>query len=274
MKQSQFQTSFNMAQLIQVTFEISPAGAGTVARSGVQVVPMVFPQGSEPGTNIISSIEHATYTATAASGYRFEKFSFSGTATRDVDYGGGDVRHYTFTLTGGGYNYLSNPTTLSPQYSYYNSEIPVPFYLEWDRSGSHVVDQMASLHCKVIFTPETPPPQGCLVIARAVPARIALLTQVGSNPEGNPSTGIYQSGTSVQVSARSLNSDYVFIRWDDGSRQNPRAITVTSDITLTARFMRYPASNLLVNSYARSSGQLVSDPVSGKLVVDYVPSPS
>ena len=47
--------------------------------------------------------------------------------------------------------------------------------------------------------------------------------------------GYYPEGTQVSISA-APNSGYHFLRWDDGVTDNPRTVTMTQDIVLTAIF--------------------------------------
>ena len=47
--------------------------------------------------------------------------------------------------------------------------------------------------------------------------------------------GSYSSGTTVELNAIA-NSGYKFSRWSDGDTSNPRSVTVTKNITLTALF--------------------------------------
>lgn len=47
--------------------------------------------------------------------------------------------------------------------------------------------------------------------------------------------GYYPEGTEVSISA-TANSGYHFLRWDDGVTDNPRTVTMTQDIVLTAIF--------------------------------------
>lgn len=47
--------------------------------------------------------------------------------------------------------------------------------------------------------------------------------------------GEYEEGTSVTLTAIPA-SGYLFVQWSDGNTENPRLITVTEDVTLTAEF--------------------------------------
>lgn len=63
--------------------------------------------------------------------------------------------------------------------------------------------------------------------------------------------GTYEQGTTVQISAIP-NNGYHFDHWSDGNTQNPRNITVNSNITLTAYFVQnthYYTVTLSSNDY-------------------------
>ena len=51
--------------------------------------------------------------------------------------------------------------------------------------------------------------------------------------------GLFEYGASATVEA-AANPDYMFVRWSDGSRENPHTITVLSDTLLTAMFEVVP----------------------------------
>ena len=64
--------------------------------------------------------------------------------------------------------------------------------------------------------------------------------------------GTYEQGTTVQISAIP-NNGYHFDHWSDGNTQNPRNITVNSNITLTAYFVQnthYYTVTLSSNDYS------------------------
>ncbi len=64
--------------------------------------------------------------------------------------------------------------------------------------------------------------------------------------------GTYEQGTAVQISAIP-NNGYHFDHWSDGNTQNPRTITVNSNITLTAYFVQntqYHTVTLSSNDYS------------------------
>lgn len=59
------------------------------------------------------------------------------------------------------------------------------------------------------------------------------LTLTGDAHTSVTGSGTYPSGTSVQIEA-TPDSHYHFVQWSDGNTDNPRTITVTSNITLSA----------------------------------------
>ena len=64
--------------------------------------------------------------------------------------------------------------------------------------------------------------------------------------------GTYEQGATVQISAIP-NNGYHFDHWSDGNTQNPRIITVNSNITLTAYFApntQYHTVTLSSNDYS------------------------
>ena len=50
------------------------------------------------------------------------------------------------------------------------------------------------------------------------------------------SGGEYQNGTILEVAA-TPDDGFMFTQWSDGNRENPRALTVNADISLSARFL-------------------------------------
>ncbi len=61
---------------------------------------------------------------------------------------------------------------------------------------------------------------------------------ISVTPEGSGSvtgSGKYSNGTTVELNAIA-NEGYVFSKWSDGVTDNPRTLTVTADVQLTAEF--------------------------------------
>ncbi len=53
----------------------------------------------------------------------------------------------------------------------------------------------------------------------------------------NSTGGTYDKGTKITVTA-TPDGEYLFDSWSDGSTENPREITVTSNFDLTANFIK------------------------------------
>jgi len=60
------------------------------------------------------------------------------------------------------------------------------------------------------------------------------------------SGGEYQNGTLLEVAA-TPDDGFMFTQWSDGSRENPRALTVNADVSLRARFLSAIDLNLRVH---------------------------
>ena len=66
-------------------------------------------------------------------------------------------------------------------------------------------------------------------------------------------TGVYPEGSTVEIKAIPTDSTQ-FVRWDDGNTDNPRTITVTSDMVFTAIFEPIPVYTITVRSANTSMG--------------------
>ena len=63
------------------------------------------------------------------------------------------------------------------------------------------------------------------------------ITVQSSDPSMGQANGSGQFEYNTSISINALPADgYRFVRWSDGSKQNPRAVTVTGDVTYTAEF--------------------------------------
>lgn len=76
-----------------------------------------------------------------------------------------------------------------------------------------------------------------LTVSCLKPIDCYLLTVTASNAAGGSTSGsgYYAAGAEATISAKA-NTGYCFDRWDDGSRANPRKVSVNGDITYTAFF--------------------------------------
>ena len=65
--------------------------------------------------------------------------------------------------------------------------------------------------------------------------------------------GIYPEGSTIEIGA-TPNENYQFMGWDDGNTDNPRSVTVTSDMIFTAIFEAIPKYTITVRSISTSMG--------------------
>lgn len=66
--------------------------------------------------------------------------------------------------------------------------------------------------------------------------------------------GTFGDGTTITITAIA-NSGFCFDHWSDGNTQNPRTITVSEDISLTAYFVQdIPTYNVTVSSCNTNMG--------------------
>ena len=72
----------------------------------------------------------------------------------------------------------------------------------------------------------------------AIPSDLALGTVAGS--------GVFKVGEQITLKA-TANEGYKFTQWSDGNTDNPRTVTVTSDVTYTAEFAPIPTQHVLVD---------------------------
>ena len=72
----------------------------------------------------------------------------------------------------------------------------------------------------------------------AIPSDLALGTVAGS--------GVFKAGEQITLKT-TANEGYKFIQWSDGNTDNPRVVTVTSDVTYTAEFAPIPTQHVLVD---------------------------
>ena len=72
----------------------------------------------------------------------------------------------------------------------------------------------------------------------AIPSDLAHGTVAGS--------GVFKMGEQTTLKA-TANEGYKFTQWSDGNTDNPRVVTVTSDVTYTAEFAPIPTQHVLVD---------------------------
>lgn len=70
--------------------------------------------------------------------------------------------------------------------------------------------------------------------------RYSINITAGSGGSVSPSTGTYNSGSTVTITA-TANSGYLFDSWSNGSTDNPLTITIDSNTSLSASFIEAPS---------------------------------
>ncbi|MGM9818793.1 MAG: hypothetical protein ACI30B_07430 [Paludibacteraceae bacterium] len=68
--------------------------------------------------------------------------------------------------------------------------------------------------------------------------------------------GTYPQGTEVTLTA-TAEDGYYFVQWSDGNSENPRTITVTEDVALTAEFAANPVYNAVAGVFSVGEGKQV-----------------
>ncbi len=89
-----------------------------------------------------------------------------------------------------------------------------------------------------------------------------LTVQVNDETMGSVTGGgLYEEGATATIEAKA-NEGYVFVEWSDGNTENPREITVTGDLTLTAEFEQEP---IIIPTYQLTiqSGNAIMGSVTG-----------
>lgn len=204
-----------------ITTNVTPTGAGTVTGAGT------YPEGAT-----------VTLTATANSGYTFSQWNDGNTQNpRTITVNGNATYTATFTqdtyvittaanppaggnVTGGGaYHYGDTPTLTATPASGYE-------FQGW-QDGSTENPRQITVTGNATYT--------------------ATFSEVGSiyytitanvSPENSGTVnggGTYEEGSVVTLTAVP-NPGYTFDRWNDGSTQNPRTVTVNSSMSFTAYF--------------------------------------
>ena len=93
------------------------------------------------------------------------------------------------------------------------------------------------------------------IFGEEVPIYYVTVTSANSTMGTVTGGGSYEEGTIAQLTAVPYNG-YQFDHWSDGNTQNPRTITVNSNITLMAYFVQnsqYYTVTLFVNDYSKGS---------------------
>ena len=69
--------------------------------------------------------------------------------------------------------------------------------------------------------------------------------------------GMYTDNTTITITATPYEG-YTFMRWSDGNTDNPRTLTVTKDITLTAEFVEYRDMTIIFTNSEDNDSEIYS----------------
>ncbi len=69
--------------------------------------------------------------------------------------------------------------------------------------------------------------------------------------------GLYSNNTTITITATPYDG-YSFLRWSDGNTDNPRTLTVTEDITLTAEFVEYRDMTIIFTNSEDNNSEILS----------------
>ena len=69
--------------------------------------------------------------------------------------------------------------------------------------------------------------------------------------------GLYSNNTTITITATPYDG-YSFLRWSDGNTDNPRTLTVTKDITLTAEFVEYRDMTIIFTNSEDNDSEIYS----------------
>ena len=69
--------------------------------------------------------------------------------------------------------------------------------------------------------------------------------------------GLYSNNTTITITATPYDG-YSFLRWSDGNTDNPRTLTVTEDITLTAEFVEYRDMTIIFTNSEDNDSEIYS----------------
>ena len=204
-----------------ITTNVTPTGAGTVTGGGT------YPAGSS-----------ITLTATANPGYTFSQWQDGSTANPRTITVNGDATYtaqftqdnYTIsvyanpanggTVTGGGaYHYGETPTLTATANSGFE-------FQGWD-DGVSTNPRQITVTGNATYT---------AIFSEVGATYYVVTTSVSPAGAGTVTGGgAYEAGTVITLAA-TANPGYTFSQWNDGSTQNPRTVTVNSNLSFTAIF--------------------------------------
>ena len=223
-----------------VTTYVSPTGAGTVTGAGT------YPAGAT-----------ATLHATANTGYTFNRWNDGSTSNpRTVTVNNNmsftaifTANQYTITtnvtpagsgtVTGGGtYNYGATATLRALPNTGYE-------FLQW-QDGNMQNPRVITVTGNATYTALFSNGSGSMYTLTVTPNSPLLGQTFGS--------GTYPAGSTVEIAA--YPSEYaVFVQWNDGNTQNPRTVTVSSNMQFIAEFRAAERYTLTVESANPNMGE-------------------
>ncbi len=190
-------------------------------------------QGTVEGAGVFDYLAEVQISATPAYGYHFSSWSDGNTAnprtitiTKDIALTANfALNKYALNVScnaeqgsvsgSGSYNYLSNRTIEAiPNYGYH--------FTQWS-DGNTDNPRTFVLAKDTTFT------------AQFAPNQYTLSLQCDDNQGSVEGAGVFDYLAEVQISATPAYG-YHFSSWSDGNTDNPRTITLTKDVTLTANF--------------------------------------
>lgn len=191
--------------------------------------------GTAEGTGLYNYGSNVCISATPNYGYHFTQWSDGNTQNpRHVSVSGDtaftalfEINNYTLTVLNGDttmgnvsnsgtYNYLTQVTiSATPVYGYH--------FVQWT-DGNTDNPRIVTLTQDTVFTAQF-----------AINTYFVNLTANDSTLGTVSGAGEYAYQTQVLISA-TANENCHFVQWSDGSTSNPRQITLTNDVTLTAQF--------------------------------------
>ena len=219
---------------VNYTLTVNATAGGTVSGGGT------YAYGSTP-----------TLTATPSTGYHFVRWSdgstdavHSVTVTGDATYTATfEVNYYAITVNatsggsvsgGGTYAYGSTPTlTATPSTGFH--------FVQWS-DGSTEATRSVTVTGEATYT--------ATFAASDYTISTGVYHEKGGTVTGG---GNYAYGTQITLTA-TPDTGYWFDRWSDGSRENPRTVTVTQSATYTAEFSPAEYQLTLDNQGADISG--------------------
>ena len=203
---------------ITYTLTVNAGTGGTVSSSG--------------GT--YDSGEQVTISATANSGYNFVNWSDGSTdssrtitMSQNTTLTANFVITYTLTVNAGsGGTVSSNGGTYDSGTQVTISATPNSGYqfVNWS-DGSTDSSRTITISSNTTVTANF----------QAIATTYTLTVNAGSGGTVSSSTGTYDSGAQVTISA-TANSGYQFVNWSDGSTDSSRTVTMYQNTTLTANF--------------------------------------